>query len=176
MNVNLELKVRCTPGDLLVIRDKALLLGAESFEILEQIDTYFRTGRGRLKLRSIRSGQGKTTYEVIGYQRPDESAARWSHYSRTMVDEDQAETIARALESTLGIWRVVEKRRTVATWRRTRIHLDQVTGLGTFAELETVCEHTDELSAEEELRTVAIALGLDHLTIVAGSYADLGDA
>ncbi len=108
MNVNLELKVRCTPGDLLVIRDKALLLGAESFEILEQIDTYFRTGRGRLKLRSIRS--------------------------------------------------------------------DQVTGLGTFAELETVCEHTDELSAEEELRTVAIALGLDHLTIVAGSYADLGDA
>ena len=58
-----------------------------------------------------------------------------------------AATLA-ALSETLGVDVVVEKRRHLLLWETVRIHLDEVTGLGSFLELEAVAEPDSDLSRE----------------------------
>jgi predicted adenylyl cyclase CyaB len=81
--------------------------------------------------------------------------------------------LKQALTSTLGVLRVVEKVREFAIWRRTRIHLDDVEGLGLFVELETVADDAMDATAVLELEEAASMLGLDRLEVVAGSYGDM---
>ncbi|MFN8514986.1 MAG: CYTH domain-containing protein [Chloroflexia bacterium] len=84
-----------------------------------------------------------------------------------------------ALTRSLGTRLVVEKRRALYLWGHTRIHLDRVTDLGPFVELETVVEHFSgtaeerQAGAEAEHRRVIALLGLDRLPAIAGSYSDL---
>jgi len=69
---------------------------------------------------------------------------------------------------------VVEKARRLLLWRDVRIHLDRVTGLGDFVELEAVATSPGGLEVErdrvEELRQ---ALGVDDEQLVAHGYAHL---
>jgi adenylate cyclase class IV len=69
----------------------------------------------------------------------------------------------------------VRKQRTVAIWRSTRIHLDQVEGLGQFVELETVLGNAPEGDAvgRVEFDDVVGWLGLASLEAIPGSYSDL---
>ena len=53
-----------------------------------------------------------------------------------------------ALSETLGVDVVVEKRRHLLLWETVRIHLDEVTGLGSFVELEAVAEPESDLYRE----------------------------
>ncbi|MCC6943987.1 MAG: class IV adenylate cyclase [Thermomicrobiales bacterium] len=172
MATNLELKVRCGREDLTAIRSRAEGMGAGRFEELRQTDTYFRARTGRLKLREIESATGSSC-ELIGYHRPDDEGARWSSYIRADIAVSTAADLKTALDSTLGVWQVVEKWRTVGIWKRTRIHLDWVEGLGAFVELETVTASDDDQTAESELRDVVEYLGLNAFDVVAGSYSDL---
>jgi adenylate cyclase class 2 len=69
---------------------------------------------------------------------------------------------------------VVEKARRLLLWHNVRIHLDRVTGLGHFVELEAVATSPGGLEVErdrvEELRAV---LGIADAHLVARGYADL---
>ncbi len=86
------------------------------------------------------------------------------------------------LAGTLVVKTVVEKRRALYRYGDTRIHLDLVTSLGAFVQLETVLagdgqtpgEHAKiEAAAAAEHREVIALLELDGLPSVAGSYCDL---
>jgi adenylate cyclase class IV len=80
-----------------------------------------------------------------------------------------------ALLATLGELVTVRKRRTVAIWQSTRIHLDEVDGLGLFIELETVLDE-GERSTERgraEYDDVVEWLDLASLEPIPGSYSDL---
>ena len=69
---------------------------------------------------------------------------------------------------------VVAKEREVVVTGRTRIHLDNVEGLGHFIELETVVGDIEgDGDAATELHQVSAMLGLDAFPAVAGSYIDL---
>jgi adenylate cyclase class IV len=141
---------------------------------MRQIDTYFAVPRGRLKLRQI-AGPGEVgSAELIGYARPDVAGARWSAYDLVPVAPDDVPALKRALAATVGIRAVVTKEREVGVLRRTRVHLDNVEGLGCFVELETVvAAGDDEAGAAGELADVAALLGLEGLEPIAGSYAEL---
>lgn len=173
MATNLELKVRCNAVDLERIADRATWAGAQWLTPMRQIDTYFHTQHGRLKLREIIVDAATSSFELIGYRRADESGTRWSTYTRAAFDERTGRNVQDALISTLGVLVVVDKSRRVALWRRTRIHLDTVAGLGSFVELETVTESTDDVHAEEELAEIAELLDLGSFASIAGSYSDL---
>ena len=67
----------------------------------------------------------------------------------------------------------VRKRRELWILDATRIHLDEVEGLGTFVELETVSEGAPGADERHEHDRVWTALGLDARDTVAGSYIDL---
>jgi adenylate cyclase class IV len=78
------------------------------------------------------------------------------------------------LDAALGTLVMVIKIRHVLLYSATRIHLDQVEGLGRFVELETVLlrgQSEEEAQAEHEL--VKEALGLNRREPVALSYSHL---
>jgi homotetrameric cytidine deaminase len=160
---NVEIKARdADPAGTL---ERALSLGATDDGVLEQRDTYFGRARGRLKLRE--EPEGAT---LIAYARPDDSEARTSAYRLATVTDPGA--VKEALDAALGTLVVVEKRRHLLLYENVRIHLDDVTDLGAFVELEAVAEPDSDLSREHAL----IARLQDELALTEAersSYADL---
>src|SRR6266850_2481175 len=91
---------------------------------LVQEDTFFRSPRGRLKLRKLTATSG----ELIYYERPDDTEPRESNY--VLVPTAEPDRLRDVLATVYGIVGVVRKRRTVRMVDRTRVHLDEVEGLG----------------------------------------------
>jgi homotetrameric cytidine deaminase len=146
-----------------------LRLGAEDRGVIVQRDTYFRVAGGaRLKLREQAPGGA----ELIAYDRPDATAARESRYRIVPVADGGA--MREALDDALGTLVTVEKERRLLLWRRVRIHLDDVRGLGRFVELEGVAEPGSDLEPERaRVAELADALGVGPDRLLASSYSDL---
>lgn len=167
MNVNLELKARCP--DLAASRRVAKRLATEYVGRDAQVDTYFATRAGRLKLResSLSGGQ------LIPYLRPDRPDARRSDYRVIPVPDPEGTRCL--LETILGVHRVVRKEREIFLAGNVRIHLDRVEGLGDFVELEAVFDGSPEAEAGEhgKVARLARALGVRDADRVAVSYEAL---
>ena len=170
---NVESKTRC--GDLDAVARQARSLGARHEGRLQQVDTYFNVRRGRLKLREIShyapDGQVFASLELIRYERPDESGARVSTYERSEIEDAESSKVR--LAAAHGVRGCVRKRRELWTLDSTRIHLDQVEGVGAFVELETVCVGEPGPAELLEHDRPWNALGLDPGESVDGSYIDL---
>lgn len=167
---NIELKVRCAEDDHGRIIQTLAGLGLPIVE-LRQTDRYYRVPGGRLKMRWIDADSA----ELIRYQRPDLVGDRLSTYHLLPLAPDQAEWLDALFLEQFGELVTVRKRREVSIVEHTRVHLDDVEGLGRFVELETVLG--DGSDAEQignvEYQNVVKLLGLDQLESVAGSYSDL---
>lgn len=164
---NLEIKVRCS--DLLPVRERARTLATRWIGSERQVDTYFRTARGRLKLRESSRAGG----QLVPYLRPDLDGPRRSEYVVIPVEDPDA--LRELLTTLLGVHRVVRKQREIALADNVRIHLDRVEGLGCFVELEAVYEGGPEVEARERRKVEALihGLGLDDAERVPGSYETL---
>jgi adenylate cyclase class IV len=162
---NVEVKARA--GDLKDLRAKALAAGASEAGVFRQEDTFFRCASGRLKLRAV-EGAGA---ELIAYDRPDEPGPRLSRYEVVPVADPVR--MKAALSSACGILGVVRKRRTLLLLGKTRVHLDEVEGLGDYVELEFVRERGEP--HERGRRTVQAlmkTLGIREEDLVGGAYLD----
>ena len=166
---NVELKARCP--DLEGVRERAERLGARFAGALAQRDVFFGSGgAGRLKLRETDTGSA----ELIAYRRADLASARSSDYDTYPVaDPDRLRDV---LTAALGQAGVVEKRRRLYLLEHTRIHLDEVRGLGDFVELETVLDGAPDAAAHAELARIAAALEIQRDALVAVAYVDLLNA
>jgi predicted adenylyl cyclase CyaB len=70
--------------------------------------------------------------------------------------------------------RRVRKKRRLYMADRTRIHLDDVEGLGTFVELEVVLRDGEDAERGNAVARETMArLGIDESQLVEGAYADL---
>jgi predicted adenylyl cyclase CyaB len=164
MPTNLELKARY-PSPRKAHASARALAGAERRGLLIQQDTYFRVPRGRLKLREA-EGAGA---ELIYYERNEESAERWSRFTREPVTEPAG--LARVLTDAFGVLAVVRKRRELYIYRDARIHIDDVEGLGTFVEFEVTGGETPaSIATMSELRS-AFDIGDD--AVIKVSYSDM---
>lgn len=173
LGANVESKTRC--ADLDEIARLASALGARYEGRLEQVDTYFRVPRGRLKLREVSQvapdGQVSASAELIRYERPDERGARVSTYERTAIED--VEPSKTRLAAAYGVRGCIRKQRDLWILDSTRIHLDDVEGLGSFVELETVSQGDPGAEERREHDRLWSVLGLDHQATVDGSYLDL---
>jgi adenylate cyclase len=175
---NIEIKARASDfgGQ---SRAAAGLAGGDP-EVLAQEDTFFGTRRGRLKLRKFAGDRG----ELIYYERDDSAGPAESHYMLLPTREPDA--LATALKGALGVRGVVRKRRTVYMVGRTRVHLDEVEGLGEFIELEVVMDgpagrEGDETASggaepedgEAEAARLMAELGITEDDLIETSYIDL---
>ena len=163
---NVEIKARLR--DPMSVRRRVVGLSDAPAVVLDQEDTFFRVAQGRLKLRTFPDGRG----ELIYYRREDALGPKTSEYFICPTEHPSAlrEVLARAC----GLRAVVRKRRTLYLAGRTRIHLDEVEGLGSFLELEVVL---DDGMRSEDGASIADEL-LDRLGVpaedrVAGAYVDL---
>lgn len=101
--------------------------------MMVQTDTFFRVRSGRLKLRCM---EGPAGGQLIRYDRPDQAGPKQSDYAITEVAD--AEACLREHTDRYGVRGVVRKQRELIWIGQTRVHLDQVEGLGPFVELEVV--------------------------------------
>lgn len=144
---NIEMKARFTQLD--NARATALELGGRYLWKDEQVDTYFNTRVGKLKLRQ----SGLNGSELIPYLKTDRDGLKHSEYVR-LPAEDPA-LVERLLGQLLGTGLTVRKTREVYLIGNVRVHLDEVEGLGAFLEFEAVFDADTEEARNEETRKVA---------------------
>ena len=163
---NIEIKAHVS--NLATVRAKALAVASGPATFIEQSDTFFVVPQGRLNVREISDGTG----ELISYERPNESGPKESVYTRISCQD--AKVLGQALGKVLPVRGVVVTRREVFMVGRTRIHLVQVHGLGSFVELEVVLR--DDESTEvggREARRLLEALEISSAVLIPDAYIDL---
>lgn len=166
---NIELKAKLADIGVAEVIARELA-GAEPHAVLRQEDTYFNSREGRLKLRE-ETGHNPAN-NLVYYIRPDESGPKRSEYDLIPVPDPPA--LKKALTSAMGVLVVVEKNRTVYLWKNVRIHLDVVTGLGSFIEFEAVMP--DGAPDEEGAQLVRFLIEKFSITpadLIHHSYSDL---
>ena len=162
---NLEFKA--TTNSLAALRQHLVVLKAEYSRKMYQIDTYFNVPKGRLKLREIEDDEATLVY----YERPDAAKSRYSNYR--LCDIPDSATFKQMMSGTLGVKVIVKKKRELWMYGNTRIHLDKVTNLGEFIELETVIRDQSEAEAQVEHQLVKDALQIAAADLISVSYSDL---
>lgn len=166
---NIEIKARVDDPDELAGRVSTISDGVPTR--LSQDDTFFRCDDGRLKLRDFGDGTG----ELIHYRRADQDGPKSSHYE--IFPTSNPDQLRRVLQSALGTIGRVRKQRIVMMIGRTRVHLDQVEGLGSFMELEVVlAPHESEQAGLTEAQELMSRLAIKSDSLIAGAYLDLLEA
>jgi adenylate cyclase len=147
---------------------RAAALADSGTQVIRQEDIFFRVRQGRLKLRFFGPRRG----ELIYYQRENRAGPKPSSY--VCFPTSNPKELTEALGKGLGIVGAVRKVRHLYLVGNTRIHLDEVEGLGQFLELEVV------LSARQtprEGRRIANSLmkklQLKRSDLISGAYVDL---
>ena len=177
MATNLEFKAQFQALDELYPRLAGL--NAVHHETVHQIDTYFHVTKGKDALKSgaceprlkLREVNGWSEGWLIYYERPNQDGSRYSQYQLCEIADPNA--LKNLLTLALGVKTIVKKQREIWMFNHTRIHLDKVTDLGQFIELETVFQGQTEVDAIDEHQFVKTTLRLDTTDPIAVSYSDL---
>lgn len=133
-----------------------------------QIDTYFNTTHGRLKLR-----EGQVESNLIQYLREDKEGPKHSQVS--LYKSAANSTLKQTLTNALGILVVVDKRREIYFIDNVKFHIDTVEDLGTFVEIEAIDE--EGVRTNEELlvqcQYYLSLFEIEERDLVKVSYSDL---
>jgi predicted adenylyl cyclase CyaB len=163
-----NIEIKAYARDFAEIRRRAEVLSSQPVNILPQEDTFFNTPQGRLKLRVLSGNQGQLIY----YTRPDQEGPKRSDYHIFLTNDP--ENLKRALELAYGIRGVVRKTRYLYLVGQTRVHLDDVEGLGQFMELEVVMqEGQSDAEGQVIAEDLMARLGVEGSDLVEGAYMDL---
>lgn len=166
MPANIEIKARAR--NFAEIRRRAETLSDKPVDVLPQEDIFFNTPQGRLKLRILSTGQGQLIY----YTRPDQEGPKRSDYHIFLTTD--SENLKRVLELAYGIRGIVRKTRYLYMIGQTRVHLDDVDGLGQFMELEVVLQDGQSDAEGQAIAEDLMArLGVERSDLVEGAYMDL---
>jgi predicted adenylyl cyclase CyaB len=163
---NIEIKAAVAdPG---AVRRLAASIASAPSQLIDQTDTFFIVPRGRLKVRQFADGTG----ELIAYDRADDAGPKTSNYS--IVACSDASQLVEILSKCVPIRGRVVKRRELFLVDRTRVHLDEVEGLGCFVELEVVLKETEPIDAgTREAYDLMDRLGISRDWLVPDAYIDL---
>ncbi len=133
----------------------------------QQEDTFFNTPKGRLKLR-----ESNIKSSLIYYNRNDSIEPSQSDIALSFTDNPN--TLKSVLIKSNGIRGIVKKKRILYKYAQTRIHLDDVEGLGKFIELEVVLR---ENQTAEDGNKIANELmdkfGIQKTDLIDVAYIDL---
>jgi len=166
MPSNIEIKARVRDFD--EIRQRAERLSDTDVQIIRQEDTFFNTEKGRLKLRVLATDRAQLIY----YLRSDQEGPKRSDYH--IFETSDPENLKRLLELAYGIRGVVKKTRYLYIVGQTRIHLDDVDGLGQFMELEVVLQEGQSNAEGEEIAEhLMTSLEVERSHLIEGAYMDM---
>ena len=162
---NLEAKFRLSNHA--EAESRANAIGYTRRAILHQRDTFFRVANGKLKMREENGSS-----ILIFYYRDESGPLMLSNYEIVKV-ADPPRTL-RILAAALGPLAVVEKVRTLMMRDNVRLHLDKVTRLGDYGEIEAVIPDGE---APEQSRVavneILAALGVARTDLLDVSYFEM---
>ena len=163
---NIEIKARSSNNS--EIRELLISKNAKFIGKDHQTDVYFNLNRGRFKLR-----KGNIEHSLIFYDREDKAEAKKSEVLLfKLIEEDGLEQL---LTDSLGILVVVDKEREIYFIDNVKFHLDNVSGLGEFVEIEAI-DSEGNIGTEELRKQCGFyknLFGIRDEDLVAQSYSDL---
>ena len=162
--VNFEFKARIK--DERRVRDALKRLSARFIGTDHQIDTYFRVPAGRLKVR-----EGRIENALIFYRRSNARRARQSAVEMMLLPSRNS--LRAILERALVKLAVVDKRREIYFVKNVKIHLDRVSRLGKFLEVEAISRTGNVKKIKSQARHFQQLFGITGKDIVPESYSDL---
>ena len=164
MPTNLEIKAKLPNRERAI--EIAEALPSSFSDELNQTDTYFIAPQGRLKLREI----NQTTTELIYYNRAEDSNERISKFE--IYQTANSHKLKSILTDAFGVKAVVKKHRRLYLFNTTRIHIDEVEGLGDFIEFEVPIDSNIE-NAHQIIDFLISKFHLHTDIFIKGSYVDL---
>lgn len=166
MERNIEIKARVINREDLIVKIEKI--AASGPVVIDQDDTFFHCSDGRLKLRELSGEHG----ELIYYHRPNVSGPKTSTYIISATSEPGK--MRDILSSVLGVTGRVRKKRLLYMCGVTRIHVDEVEGLGDFVELEVVLDDTDTVETGQRIaEELMIRLDIKNDDLLEGAYVDM---
>lgn len=165
-HLNIEIKATCSDPDFVrqyLINSKAKFIGTD-----EQTDTYFNVTNGRLKLR-----EGNIENNLIYYKRTDQPDPKGSHFH--LIKVENPKELKEVLSQSCGIKVIVHKRREIYYIENVKFHIDVLTDLGSFIEIEAGNVLADKTESEllEQCNFYMNELGISVNDLVAESYSDI---
>jgi len=166
MPANIEIKARAR--NFALLRQRAEALSDTPAQLIPQEDTFFHIPAGRLKLRQLAPDFAQLVY----YQRADASGPKRSTYH--IFETRDPLSLKSVLSLALGVRGVVRKTRTLYLVGQTRLHLDQVDGLGDFMELEVVLRPgQSDADGQAIARGLMSRLEVQDEDLLEGAYMDM---
>ena len=166
MPSNIEIKARVQNFE--EIRRRSEQLSDIPVEVIPQEDIFFNTSQGRLKLRILSGDRGQLIY----YTRPNQEGPKRSDY-HIFYTSNPAD-LRHVLALAYGIRGVVRKTRYLYLVGHTRVHLDDVEGLGQFMELEVVMqEGQSDAEGQAIAEGLMASLGVARSDRIEGAYIDI---
>ncbi|RYG40055.1 MAG: CYTH domain-containing protein [Chitinophagaceae bacterium] len=134
MNINFEFKAKINAIE--QYENKLLTLDPIFHGLDHQVDTYFNSLNGRLKLR-----EGNIENALIHYDRQNIAGTKESQVILYHHKPDSA--LKEILTKQLGIKVIVDKKRKIYFIGNVKFHFDVVEKLGTFLEVEAISKDGD---------------------------------
>jgi predicted adenylyl cyclase CyaB len=166
-HLNVEIKARCP--DATHIRDVLQAHRAVFKGLDHQVDTYFRTPAGRLKLR-----EGIIENHLIYYERPDQQGPKCSKVMLYDTSRDAA-PLKEILRKAYGVLVAVDKQREIYFVDNVKFHIDTVEGLGRFTEIEAIDKDgtIGQARLDEQCRHFCEQFRIKPEDYISCSYSDL---
>ncbi|XP_014249359.1 uncharacterized protein LOC106666587 [Cimex lectularius] len=162
---NVEIKARLKNLDVL---EKVALLAGNEGKVFPQVDHYFNSPNGRLKLRF----SGESSSELVFYNRSDSVGPKLSKYNKIFIDDGSA--MLQLLTNALGKRGVVSKKRHLFMIGNTRVHIDDVDNLGNFIEFEVILKDDQTMdSGVQVAEQLMEELNIEKENLISCSYIDL---
>jgi len=164
-HTNIEIKARLKNADL--IRQILKKNCAEYIGTDNQIDTYFKINKGRLKLR-----KGNIEDYLIYYERENQEGPK---KSKVILLKNPVSPLEAILKESLEVLVVVDKKREIYFIDNVKFHIDSIKNLGNFMEIEAI-DSDDSIGIErlrEQCNFYIDLFGIKENDLIDCSYSDL---
>ena len=163
----IEIKARCSNPS----KVRQLLLQQLNIQFIgvdAQMDTYFKIPSGRLKLR-----EGNIENSLIYYDRENKKDAKKSDV--TLYKPTEVVSLKAVLLAALPILIVVEKKREIYFIDHIKFHIDTLSALGSFIEIEVIdaTDAMDITKMKEQCQWYMELLDVQKEDLMENSYSDM---
>lgn len=165
-HINIEIKARSNNHE--KIREILKSKKADFKGIDHQIDTYFKVNNGRLKLR-----EGNIESYLIFYERENAFGPKQSNV--ILFNNTPDSSLKDILVKSQGVLAIVDKKREIYFIDNVKFHIDTITNLGTFIEIEAI--NKDETIGKDKLQEQCQyylnLFDIKETDLLAESYSDM---
>lgn len=130
-----------------------------------QTDIYFKVPRGRLKIR-----HGNIENRLVYYEREN---GEYPKKSDVILVDSPSEDLEKLLRVSLGVLVQVHKKREIYFINNVKFHVDDVSGLGKFVEIEAIGKSHETDRLRQQCEHYMSLLGIRSDSLIKDSYSDM---